>query len=443
VILPDLVDWPRPPWHLLDMAPVSRRGFVRSLMFGGMAAAGGLAAPALAFGRGRAGVPAPNRESSWEEIRAQFALGHHRVYLNNGTLGPSPRPVLERVIAGMNETERTAEHAEPIAARARLAAFVGAGSDEIAFTHNTTEGINIVAWGLPLRAGDEVIVTTHEHAGSALPWLNRARLEGIALRTFTPAATADETLARISALVGARTRVIAVPHVSCTTGQVFPVAEIAGLGRARGLFTFFDGAHGAGMLPLPLRALGCDFYASCGHKWLCGPKGTGFLYVRRERLDVLQARWIGAYCDTGWDLSVEPPVLKGLVPTAHRYDYGTQNSALFEGLAAAADFIEGIGAERVYARGRELASFLNEELRGRADRLSVLTPLEERSRAMITGFRFHGARRAEFGAFAASRGYRVRMVGEAGLDSVRISTHLYNDFSEVRGLLAIVDEFQS
>src|SRR5207248_996916 len=155
-------------------------------------------------------------------------------------------PVLSAVAKWHNYIAETGEYMGSEAAREALPAFIGVKESEISLTHNVTEGINVIAWGLPLKKGDEVIMTTHEHVGNALPWLNRAKLHGIVIRTFQPALTASENLDSIKKLIGKKTRAIAVPHITCTTGLVLPVKEIAALAKEKGLFCFIDGAHGAG-----------------------------------------------------------------------------------------------------------------------------------------------------------------------------------------------------
>jgi L-cysteine/cystine lyase len=379
-------------------------------------------------------------EAFWGAVRDQFPLTHDRVYLNNGTLGPSPSPVIEATRKALDTIDATGEYAGWETARPKIAAFTGVEESEISLTHNVTEGINIIAGGLALSRGDEVIMTTHEHVGNALPWLNRMRLDGILIRTFSPAMTADENLSRINDLIGPRTRVIAVPHITCTTGLVLPVREIARLGHDKGLLVFFDGAHGPGTTMLDLREMGCDFYASCGHKWMCGPKGTGFLYVRKDLLDTVQARWVGGYSDTGWDLTVSPPEFKGYVPSAHRYDFGTQNAALSIGLAAAVDFLHHIGMENIVRRGNALAARLQRGLLELGDRVEMLTPTEERSRGFVIGFRLKKIAYDAFGAHAAKKGFRIRLVPESHLNSIRVSTHLYNNPREVDAFLDAVRE---
>ncbi|MEP0711773.1 MAG: aminotransferase class V-fold PLP-dependent enzyme, partial [Algoriphagus sp.] len=297
-------------------------------------------------------------EEFWEGVRKQFPLTDSRIYMNNGTFGPSPRVVLEALQSSFLQTNTSGEYGSTSAEREKLAAFVNIKTAEISLTHNTTEGINIMCWGLPLKAGDEVIITLHEHVGNALPWLNRAKLHGIVLKPFEPMATQSENLDLIKSLVTTKTRVIAIPHVTCTTGLVFPIKEISEFARSRRIFTAIDGAHGAGTFALDLHDLGCDLYASSYHKWVLGPNGTGFLYVREEILDKVQAYQVGAYSDLGWDLYQNPPQFKGYVPTAHRFDYGSQSLPMMRGVVAATDFHLEIGRDKIDTRLRELNQYL-------------------------------------------------------------------------------------
>ena len=379
-------------------------------------------------------------EGFWGVVRDQFPLTRDRIYLNNGTMGPSPYVVLEVVKKAMMDIDTLGEYGGWDIARPYLARFVNVEEAEVSLTHSVTEGINVVAWGLPLKRGDEVIMTTHEHVGNALPWLNRARRDGIVIRAFRPAPTGDENLNLIRDLITGKTRVIAIPHISCTIGQVFPAREISRLGHEKGLFVFFDGAHGPGMLSLDLKEIDCDFYATCGHKWMCGPKGTGFLYVRKEMLDVCEALWVGGHSDVGWDLTTDPPLFKGFVPTAHRYDFATQNAAIYTGLGAAVDFLHHIGMVNIVNRCHGMATYLQNELLNLGDKVEMLTPIEDRSRGSIVGFRLKNMPHDKFQEAMSQKKFRIRTVGEGHLNSIRISTHLYNSYEEIDRFLESVRE---
>lgn len=374
-------------------------------------------------------------EDYWKQIRSSFPLTYDRVYLNNGTFGPVPFSVLEALHNSQESINTSGEYGSSDPERLVLASYLGIKVSELSLTHNTTEGINIMVWGLPLKSGDEVILTTHEHVGNALPWLNRAKLDGIVLKTFEPKATQQENFDLIKSLVNSRTKVIGIPHVTCTTGLVFPIREISEYARNINIYTAIDGAHGAGTFDLDLHDLGCDFYAGCYHKWMLGPSGTGFLYVKEDKLEELQAIQIGSYTDKGWDLTKNPPVFDGYIDSAHRYDYGTQSKSLYVGVAAATDFHLQIGKAKIETRIRELNEFLYQGLLELGSQIDVITPLESESRISLVSFRPKNLTYKQLGSALSKAGFRIRQVPEGGVNAIRVSTHIYNSKSDIEAFL--------
>ncbi|MBS1774324.1 MAG: aminotransferase class V-fold PLP-dependent enzyme [Bacteroidetes bacterium] len=380
-----------------------------------------------------------NDETYWHNVRQMFPLTKDWAYLNNGTMGPSPYPVIEAVKNGMMEGDLHGNYGGWEATAAKLAKFVGANDNEIALTHNVTDGINIACWGVPLKRGDEVILTTHEHVGNAFPWLNRRKLDGIVIKTYTPAATADETLHRIKKLINHKTRVIATPHIPCTQGQIIPVKEICAMARERGIYSIIDGAHGPGMLMLDLHDIGCDTYASCCHKWMLGPKGTGFLYVRKDFQDTLQTYFVGGGSDNAkWNMAMNPPKMGGYNDSAHRYYGGTQSLGLYKGVDAAIDFIETIGLQNIHNRIKSLGKYTQDRMLELGDKVELITPTEERSRCAVNGFRVKGVDFNKFFAMCVEQKVRIRSVAENGLNSSRVSTHIYNNKAEIDKLIEVI-----
>lgn len=418
----------------------NRRGFLRSASLLAGLSFTEMEAMAANSQLKNSGKPiADDDETYWQNVRQLFPLTKDWAYLNNGTMGPSPYPVIEAVRNGMMDGDHHGGYGGWENTSKKLAAFVGANEDEIALTHNVTDGINITCWGVPLRRGDEVILTTHEHVGNAFPWLNRRKLHGIVIKTFTPAATADETLNRIEALITKRTRVIAVPHIPCTQGQILPAKEICKLARERGIFSIIDGAHGPGMLLLDLHDMGCDTYASCCHKWMLGPKGTGFLYVRKEFQNTLQTYFVGGGSDNGkWNMALETPKMGKYADSAHRYYGGTQALGLYKGVDASIDFIETIGMQNIHNRIKKLGNYTQQQLLQLGDGVELITPTEERSRCAVNGFRIKGVEYGKFYNQCVENNIRIRMVAENGLNSLRVSTHIYNNTAEVDMLIAQV-----
>lgn len=381
-----------------------------------------------------------SEEAFWDIVRKGFPLTDNRVYLNNGTFGPSPKTVIDAIKTSLDKTNTSGEYGHTDKYRKVLADFVGVSEEEISLTHNTTEGINIICWGLDLKKDDEVIISLHEHVGNALPWLNRAKLHGIKLKTFEPALTAEETLERIKNLVTPKTKVITVPHISCTIGQVYPVKEIADFARPKGIFTAIDGAHGTGTFDINFKDLGCDSYATSCHKWMLGPNGSGFLYLKKEHLDSIQAIQVGAYSDAGWDLYSTPPSFPAYNPTAHRYDYGSQSTPLYAGAAASAEFHMALGKDKVEKRVRELSQHLYTGLEELNSYLDILTPKEAESRICMVTFKPKNLAYREFSKKASKAGFRIRVVPESQLDAIRISTHIYNSKAQLDDFLKFTKE---
>lgn len=369
-------------------------------------------------------------EEYWKAIRAQFPISQGELlYMNNGTMGPSPKVVTDRVAARIAHVDATGEYGGNYeGVKAAVARVLGAKShEEIALTHNVSEAISIVASGLKLSAGDEVILTDQEHAGNMIPWLARAKRDGIVVRNVKLVPDDAALLGNFFEAMTPRTRAICVPHVTCTTGQVLPIAEISALARRRGAWMIADGAHPPGMMNVNVEHLGVHAYASCGHKWLCGPKGVGFLYVSPEILESIQPTWTGAEADKHWDYSGNLTFL----PNASRFDFATQNFALYDGLQGAIDWMETIGftniEHRLQALTQHLRVRLAEELAGEYD---LLTPVTS-----ITGLTTIKLKRKQYQEFAnqlmADHKIRIRVVPESGLEANRISCHIYTSADDI------------
>jgi len=215
------------------------------------------------------------------------------VFLNHGSFGACPRAVLDaqnRLRARMEcqPLQFLARDLEGLLdeARATLADFVGADAGDLAFVPNVTSGVNAVLRSIPIRAGDEVLVTDQAYGACRNALDFAAGRAGATVRVVPvpfPLAGPDDVLEAVVGAVGPRTRLALLDHVSSPTGVVFPLARLVAELAARGVDTLVDGAHAPGMLPLDLRTIGAAYYAGNCHKWLCAPKGAAFLHVRRDR----------------------------------------------------------------------------------------------------------------------------------------------------------------
>lgn len=411
----------------------------RTFLHGAALGAAGLAAARAGAAEAARELPAFDErapEAFWRAVRDQFSVTRQLKYFNTGGLGPASEPVLAKVAEVTRQLQSRSEHGHALheGAREIVARFLGAEPAEIAFVRNATEANGIIAGGLRLAPGDEVIFETHAHPGGSFPWAQGEKMRGLKLRLFEPAATAAGNLARIAELLTPRTRVVQVSHVTAPTGIVMPVEAIARLCRERGVWFHIDGAQSAGMFPFSLRTIGCDSFATSGHKWLGGPLETGVLHIRRDRLDDVAPPLVGAYSG---ELDFLPGELR-LAPTAIRHEYGTRNAAAIVGLAEAVKFQERIGRERIAARGRALAVRLRAGLAANAA-VEILTPAGAADSAAMLTFRHAKLPYNDlFGRLMKDGAFRCRPVSEQRLNALRVSTHLFNSPEEIDGLVAAV-----
>jgi len=385
------------------------------------------------------GPVSPDDHRFWSFVREQFPITKNNkiIYMNNGTMGPSPYYIQWVFFRKEEEVNFNGIYGGHDVARARVAKFINGQEKEIVLTHNVTEGINIVAQGFKMKKGEEVIITNHEHAGNAIPWFTRAQRDRIVVKVAPLGRDAAETLNNIEKAISKKTRIISIPHMTCTNGQILPAKEIIKLAHSKGILVLLDGAHPPGMFKVDVKDLDCDFYAACGHKFLMAPKGTGFLYIKESCFDRVEPIMTGGGSDAGWDYQHG---LKGWNPTAHRYDYGTQSAALYYGLMASFDFIDGIGLDNITARDRALATRLMKGL-SQIPQVEILTPWEEKSRCALVGFRLKNMPYDKFQTWLMEKyKIRIRGVAESKLNSLRVTTHIYNTIDEVDLLLEAVQE---
>ena len=398
-------------------------------------------APLGGLGRGMDAETAPTDlldgldVKDWQSVRALFPLTHDRTYLNTGGLGPPSQPVLE---AMQKQALRQATMGETYhdlfdEVRQTTARFMGADPAEVAFTRSASEANSIIAAGLDLRAGDEVIFESHAHPGGSFPWMVRQKEDGIRVRIFEPDNQKPENnLQRIFECVNERTRVIQISHITAPTGILFDVPAIAREARRLGIWFHIDGAQSAGMIPVDLHQLCCDSYATSGHKWLNGPQETGILYIREDRIDDVACSHAGAYSDYGYNLPDE----WSYNPTVQRHEYGTRDAASLVGLETALKLQEKIGRDRIARHGKRLTKACRkaiEDIPG----LEILTPEHPEMHNSMLTFRLKGKIGKEIARdLVHEHDLRCREVSERGLNAVRVSWHVYHTEVDVLKLAA-------
>ena len=395
--------------------------------------------PASAALRGlsKAGA-AGDDEAFWKLIRGQFVLDPEWTFLNFGGLGSCPLPVLQSLAEWSRLEERAPSAGHDMKewdkVKDRLASLLGKSCrrEDLALINCATEGVNMIINGLPLKPGDEVITSTHEHVAVNTGLLNRRQRDGIVIRLFEPdIRSGGGNVDRIAGLINGRTRLIIVSHVTCTTGHRLPEKDIAALARSKGVWFALDGAQAPVCVPFDISETGADFYACSTHKWAMGPKRTGFLYVRPGMLEILRPLTVGAGSSKAYDIAKNELVLE---PTVQRFEYGTQNDALFYALGTALDMVATIGLERIWAHNHALAERFYAGLKG-IKGVEVLSPEEETFRTAMIGFRMPGIGSSKVMEHLAKDRIRARPVTEGGLDSIRVSFHVCNTEADVTKIL--------
>lgn len=304
-------------------------------------------------------------------MREQFLLRPDVVFLNHGSFGACPVPVFDEYQRWQRELEK-----QPVeflgrrfnglmrAARETLAAYVNAAPEDLVYEPNATTGLNIVARSLALKPGDEILATDHEYGALDRTWNFLCRKTGATLVRQAiplPLVSKDELVDRLWAGVTPRTRVIFLSHITSPTALIFPVGEICSKARAAGILTIIDGAHVLGQIQLDLSNLGCDFYSSNAHKWMQSPKGSAFLYARRDVQHLIEPLVVS------WGYDSEMPSDSRFIDEQEWT--GTRDIAAYLSVPAAIEFMRAHNWERVQVQCHELA-------RNAREQISALTRLE-------------------------------------------------------------------
>jgi isopenicillin-N epimerase len=308
-------------------------------------------------------------EDFWHQIQQAFSVDRSLINLNNGGVSPSPQVVLEAMRRYLEFSNQAPTYTmwqilEPQieGVRRRLATHFGCSPDELAITRNASEGLETCQLGLELKPGDEVLTTNQDYPRMLTTWRQRERRDGIVLKTISipvPAPSLEEIAERIEKAITPKTRIIMVCHVINLTGQILPIRRICEIGRRRGIEVIVDGAHAFAHFPFKLSDLDCDYYGTSLHKWLMAPHGTGFLYVRKEKIGKV------------WPLMAAP---KEMIENIRKFEeIGTHPAANHQAIAEALTFHEGIGIERKAARLRYLKERWVRRLEGQKG-VRVLTP---------------------------------------------------------------------
>jgi isopenicillin-N epimerase len=387
-------------------------------------------------------VPAASSdEAVFAAARHEFLFPADVTYGNTGTLGASPREVVATLTRGTERLERELPDwpyfqadGEPLTGyqplvdiRGRIAALVNASGDEVALTTNATMGMSIMANGLDLEAGDEVVTTDQEHSGGIGGWQLRAKRHGIVVKQVPILDAApkgpDAIVAQFADAITPNTKVVMFSQITSGLGMLLPAKALCALAHDRGALAIVDGAQVLGQRRVDVKDLGCDAYVTSPHKWMLAPKGTGILYIKRS----VQTRFWSTLASAAFDDDST-----GAFRFMH---YGTGSVPVVEALVAAVDFMTGIGLERIERWDLALANRLRDGL-ARIPQARLSSPADRRFATAITTFAVAGKTGRELQDALWTRKIRVRAQG--GDRGVRLSAHLYVSPTDIDHVLEVV-----
>jgi L-cysteine/cystine lyase len=370
-------------------------------------------------------------------VRQKMPATLKQIYLNSGTFGPLPACVSQtmqkRVRAewrdGRLGTQFFREMADTYAnARLGVARLLNADVKEIALTESTGDGLNIIGYGFNWQAGDEVITTTHEHLSGLAPLYQLRDRFGIIIRFADIGSQADQSApAAIRALVTERTRLISISHVTWTTGTCLDVPAVAQLGRELGIPVLVDGAQAVGAIPVDVKALDVDFYAIPMQKWLCGPEGTGALYIKHESMHYVEPTYVGY-----WSVQDEENDEWELSASAQRFELGGRQTAALAGQEAVLNWLEqSVGYPWIFERIAKLSIYTYRSLQ-LVPGVTLLTPEPGKSGLVTFTLVDHDAADV-VKQLQAEHAIQIRSIRP--FNALRVSTGFYNTEAEIDTLV--------
>ena len=419
----------------VDRPGLDRRDFARLLTLGGAGVLAAARAEGWSDPPPLGQVPAEKDEKFWTAVRAQFLMPPALASLNAANLCPASRRVIDAMFASTRSVEQdpssqnrqqTQQGREE--ARRRIAQALRVTPEEIVITRNTSEANNIVSSGLDLRPGDEVLIFSDNHPSNHAAWREKARRFGYTVTVVeqvNPHPGPDYYIGAFTKAITPKTKVLAFTHVTSSAGDLMPARELCRLARERGVLTLVDGAQSFGVLDVDLSDMQPDFYSGSAHKWPCGPKETGVLYVNARAHALVAPSVISLYAGA-----------VGISKTLEAY--GQRDEPAIVGFSEALAFQGEIGRKVIEERARELTAALIEGLR-KIDGVKVWThPARERSAAIVS---FQPAaldvRKLHEALY---RSDRIVCSTRPGADrgGLRFSPHFYNTHAEIDRALAAV-----
>lgn len=401
----------------------SRRKFIKAGLLGGLSAlpiAGNSANSSNQIDFSKAS----SDDELFAMLRSQLLVPANRIYLNTGTLGPSPMPVMDAVYQATRQLEMNPanENFGPLGhqmetIRKKVAAFIHADVNETILTRNTTEGLNLIAQSIDLNEGDEIITTNLEHGGLevGLDFLKQTR--GVVVKKIElplPGNSAEEIVNTFKKNIGPNTKMLLLSHVNTITGLLMPFTAISKITKPKGIYLIADGAQAPGLVKINVKELGVDAYATSGHKWVLGPKETGLLYLRKEFQEKVK------------------PIFTFSGFTTYSASSGTRNVANILGLGAALDWHTQIGVEKIQERTLQLRNYCLAELK-KIKGIKIISPEARSLSTGIVSFSLLTAKNNEVADALKKEDIIVKVLPQ--LNAIRISCHCFISKQEIDVLI--------
>lgn len=347
-------------------------------------------------------------------VRKQLLVPANIIYLNSGSLGPCPVNIIDAMHANTRQLEMNpvgenwgslGNQMELV--RKKVADFIHADVEEMVITRNTTEGLNLIAQSIPLNEGDEIITTTLEHGGGEVGLEFLIKTKGAVVKKIElpmPCNRVEEVVKMIEKNITPKTKVLMLSHVNTVTGLLMPLAEIAKITKPKGIFLIADGAQAPGLTNVNVKTLGIDAYAASGHKWLMGPKETGFLFVKKEFQEKVK------------------PVFMASGFSVYSASSGTRNVATIIGLGLAIDFHSSIGNDKIQQRTLQIRNYCLAELK-KLKGLKVISPEARLLSTGIVSFSLDNVKNADVFNKLKEQDIIVKLLTQH--NAIRISCHLF------------------
>jgi isopenicillin-N epimerase len=392
----------------------SRRKFIKTAgLLGGLSSF-----PLMSYLPEHATLPnysnAANDDELFAMVRKQLLVPENRIYLNTGSLGPCPVHIIDAIHAHTRQLEMNPvmENWGSLGnlmelVRKKVADLIHADVEEIVLTRNTTEGLNLIAQSIKLNEGDEIITTTLEHGGCEVGLDFLVKTKGVVIKKIElpmPAGSREEIVSAVAKNISSKTKMLILSHVNTVTGLLMPFAEIAKITQPKGIYLIADGAQTPGITKVDVKALGVDAYSASGHKWLMGPKETGFLYVNKKFQDKVQS----IFTSSGY--------------TAYSASSGTRNVATIIGFGLAIDHISNIGIDKIQQRTLQIRNYCLAELK-KVKGVKVISPESRSLSTGIVSFSLEVAKNADIFKQMIEQDIIVKLLSQH--NAIRISCHLF------------------